>query len=86
MDSKFIFASGSLLCASNPAEIKIISGLNLSIGFNILFSNISKNSLPLIPDFRGALKIFPTPVSFSDPVPGNKGNSWDEPYATDSLL
>ena len=29
-DSKLIFAKGSLLWASKPAEIKITSGLNLS--------------------------------------------------------
>jgi hypothetical protein len=28
-----------------------------------------------VPAFKVALKIFPTPVSFSAPVPGNKGNS-----------
>ena len=74
-DSKLIFANGSRICASNPADIKIISGLNLSIGFKTLLSNIFRNSLLLVPAFKIALKIFPTPVSSSDPVPGNKGNS-----------
>ena len=64
--------------ASKPAEISITSGLNLSKGFRILLSNILRNSLPFVPDFIGALKILPTPVSSSAPVPGNKGNSWDE--------
>ena len=68
--------------ASKPAEIKITSGLNLSIGFNTFWSNIPKKSLLAVPAFKVALKIFPTPVSFSAPVPGNKGNSWEEPYAT----
>ena len=74
-----ILANGSLTCASKPAEIKITSGLNLSIGLNTFWSNISKKSLLAVPAFKVALKIFPTPVSFSAPVPGNKGNSWEEP-------
>ena len=78
-----MLANGSLICASKPAEISITSGLNLSIGFKILFSNILRNSVPFVPDFKGALKIFPTPFSSSAPVPGNKGNSCDEAYATD---
>ena len=72
--------------ASKPAEIKIISGLNLSICLSTFWSNISWKSLLPMPAFKVALKIFPTPVSFSAPVPGNKGNSWEEPYATDWSL
>ncbi len=44
-DSKLIFANGSRVCASNPADIKIISGLNLSIGFKTLLSNIFNATL-----------------------------------------
>ena len=57
------------MCASNPAEIKITSGLNLSIGFNTFVSKILKNSLLQVPAFKVALKIFPTPFSCSAPVP-----------------
>ena len=78
LDSKFILANGSLICASKPAEISIISGLNLSTGLRILFSKIFINSLPFVPAFKVALKILPTPFSSSAPVPGNKGNSCDE--------
>ena len=85
-DSNSILAKGSLLWASKPAEIKITSGLNLSTGSSIFWLNISINSLPTVPAFKVALKIFPFPVSFSDPVPGNNGNSWDDPYATDWSL
>ena len=74
-----MLAKGSLLWASNPAEIRIISGLNLSTFFNILLLNISKKSSEFVPAEIGALNIFPTPVSFSKPVPGNKGCSWIEP-------
>ena len=66
------------MCIKSP-DIRIISGLNLSTGLIFLFSNICKNSLLLVPALRVALYIFPTPVSSSDPVPGNKGNSWVEP-------
>ena len=51
-DSKFIFANGSRICASNPADIRIISGLNLSTGLSTLFSNICKNSLLLVPALK----------------------------------
>ena len=61
-------------CQTNvsPEELR---GLNLSIGSNILCSNILIKSSLLVPDTRGALKMLPTPVSCSEPVPGNKGNS-----------
>jgi len=74
-----MFANGSLLCASKPAEIRIASGLNLSMFSRIFPSNMSKNSSLLVPDWIGALKILPTPVSFSEPVPGNNGCSCIEP-------
>ena len=60
-----MFANGSLLCASKPAEIRIMSGLNLSMFSKIFPSKMFKNSLLLVPDWIGALKILPTPVSFS---------------------
>jgi hypothetical protein len=53
----------------------MISGLNLSILAKTFLSNVSIKLLPLVSAVIGALKIFPTPVSFSDPVPGNNGNS-----------
>ena len=74
-----MFANGSLLCASKPAEIRITSGLNLSILSKIFPSNMFKNSSLLVPDRIGTLKILPTPVSFSKHVPGNKGCSCIEP-------
>ena len=40
-DSKFIFAKGSLLCASKPADTKMTSGLNFSTGVKTFFSKIS---------------------------------------------
>ena len=64
----------------------MISGLNLSILAKTFLSNVSIKLLPLVSAVIGALKIFPTPVSFSDPVPGNNGNSWIDPYATDGSL
>ena len=85
-DSKLILAKGSLLWASKPAEIKITSGLNLSIALRTFWSNIAINSLLVVPAFKVALKIFPAPISFSAPVPGNNGNSWEDPYATDWSL
>ena len=81
-----MWANGSLTCASKPAEIKIISGLNLSILFKTFWFKILIKSLPFVPALTGALNILPTPVSFSAPVPGNNGNSWMEPYATDGSL
>ena len=45
----------------------------------MLLSNILINSLEFVPDFIGALKILPTPVSFIEPVPGNSGNSCIDP-------
>jgi len=45
-DSKLILANGSLAWASKPAEIKITSGLNLSIALSTFLSNIPKKSLP----------------------------------------
>ena len=67
------------MCASKPADTKMTSGLNFSKGVKTFFSKISWNSLLVVPDFKVALKIFPTPVSFSAPVPGNNGNSWEDP-------
>ena len=67
----------------NLLKLSITSGLNLSTGLRILFSNILRNSVPFVPAFKVALKILPTPFSSSAPVPGNKGNSCDEAYATD---
>ena len=49
-DSKLMFAKGSLLCSSKPAEINITSGLNLSIGFKILLSSIFIKFFPFVPD------------------------------------
>ena len=37
-----MWANGSLKCASKPAEIKIISGLNLSILFKTLLEAETK--------------------------------------------
>ena len=74
-----IFANGSLIWASKPAEIRITSGLNLFKGFKILLSNISRYSVPSVPALIGALKILPAPVSSSAPVLGNRGDSCIEP-------
>ena len=41
LDSRLMFAKGSLLWASKPAEIKITSGLNFSTGVKTFFSKIS---------------------------------------------
>ena len=41
-DIKFIFANGSRIWASKPAEIRATSGLNLSNGLRILFSDTQK--------------------------------------------
>ena len=54
-DSKLIWDKGSLLWASNPAEMIIISGLNFSIFCNILLSNTLINSSPLVSALIGAL-------------------------------
>ena len=67
------------MCASKPADINTISGLNLSIFSKILFSNIFIKFFPSVPATIGALKMLPVPTSFSKPVPGNNGCSWIDP-------
>ena len=84
--SRFIWDKGSLIWASKPADKRIISGLKLSIFDKILCSNISIYSSLFVPGFIDALKILPTPLSSSNPVPGNNGDWWIDPYAIVSSL
>ena len=66
-------ASGSLLWASKPAEIIITSGSKRSTLTRIFSLKTLKNSSLEVPALIGALKMFPAPISDSNPVPGNKG-------------
>ena len=69
-----IFAKGSLLCASKPADISITSGLNLSKFSIIVLLKISINSFDSVPAFIGALNILFFPFSSFEPVPGKSGD------------
>ena len=70
MDVNWSWANGSSLCASNPADKSINSGLN-SLIFLRTNSYAFRYSSEVVPAGKGILKILLyLPFSFSVPVPG----------------
>ena len=72
-----IFASGSSLCASKPAEIINNCGWNVCSAGRMRLRKASRYSFSPLPGFIGQLSVkpspFPLPVSFIVPVPGQSG-------------